>query len=367
VVNTKIIASIVVVLIVIGAIGAYYYVGTSGSGATSQGESAAQSTQSTESTTGGVIAPVLTQTLFTSSTQSTSPLQGSIAVSGAFAIYPLMVTWGEQFQSLNPSVQVQVSAGGAGKGMSDVLGGLVDIGMVSRNITQVELQRGAYPVEVAKGGVVAVVNPSNPVLAQILSRGLSKPTLAGIFIDGNVTTWGQAIGESSASNAPAQFSDKIDAYTRSDSAGAATSWAAYFGKTQQDLVGVGVFGDTGMLQAVETDPLGIGFVNLPYAYDNSTGSQVKGIVVVPLDLKNNGVLDTSENFYATLRGVSSAVATGAYPIRTDLYLVTKGKPTGTVKVFILWILTVGQKDVVPEGFVQLPSSVIAQEVAQLQS
>ena len=59
-------------------------------------------------------------------------LQGTITASGAFALYPLMVKWGEEYQKLHPDVQFDISAGGAGKGMTDALGGQVDIGMVSR-------------------------------------------------------------------------------------------------------------------------------------------------------------------------------------------------------------------------------------------
>jgi phosphate transport system substrate-binding protein len=367
VVSKKLIAVIVVVIIV-GAIGGYYYVGSQGSTATTQSETtiAQQSTQS--SMTGVTESTITPSTQLTSSTQTMPLGQVTIAVSGAFAIYPLMVTWAQEYHSINPNVQIEVSAGGAGKGMSDVLGGLVDIGMVSRNISQAELQKGAYPIEIVKGGVVAIVSPSNPVLAQVLSRGLSKSILEEIFVYGNVTTWGQAIGQPPTPNGPVQLSDKIDVYTRSDSSGAATSWAAYLGnKAQEDLVGVGVYGDTGILEAVQTDPNGIGYVNLPYAYDNSTGKQVSGIVVVPLDLKNNGIIDSRENFYATRQDVSNAVATGLYPVRTDDFLVTKGKPTGATEAFLIWILSDGQKYVTPEGFVQLPSTVIAQELARLQS
>jgi len=366
-VNSKLV-SVIVVLIIVGAIGGYYYVSSPGSTATTQSETiiAQQSAQS--SMTGFTESTITQSPQFTSSTQTTPPGQVTIAVSGAFAIYPIMVSWAQEYQSINPNVQVEISAGGAGKGMSDVLGGLVDIGMVSRNISQVELQKGAYPIEIVKGGVVAIISPSNPVLAQVLSKGLSKSTLTGIFIDGNVTTWGQAIGQPPTPNGPAQLSDKIDVYTRSDSSGAAASWAAYLGnKAQEDLIGVGVYGDTGILQAVQTDPLGIGFVNLPYAYDNTTGKQVSSIVVVPLDLKNNGIIDSSENFYATRQDLSNAVAAGIYPVRTDDFLVTKGKPTGATKAFLIWILSYGQKFVIPDGFVQLPPTVIAQELAQLQS
>ena len=60
-------------------------------------------------------------------------LQGTIRVSGAWALYPMMVRWGEEFRKIHPKVRVDISAGGAGKGIADALAGLVDIGMVSRS------------------------------------------------------------------------------------------------------------------------------------------------------------------------------------------------------------------------------------------
>ncbi|MCE8429450.1 MAG: hypothetical protein J5U19_13805, partial [Candidatus Methanoperedens sp.] len=50
-------------------------------------------------------------------------LEGTISLSGAFALYPMAVRWGEEFQKLHPKVKVDISAGGAGKGMTDTLGG----------------------------------------------------------------------------------------------------------------------------------------------------------------------------------------------------------------------------------------------------
>jgi len=51
-------------------------------------------------------------------------------------------------------------------------------------------------------------------------------------------------------------------YTRSDACGAAENVAKFFGKKQEDLLGVGVFGDPGLAQAVKKDPLGIGINNI---------------------------------------------------------------------------------------------------------
>ena len=39
-------------------------------------------------------------------------LRGKITISGAFALYPLVVKWAEEFQKLHPGVIVNVSAGG---------------------------------------------------------------------------------------------------------------------------------------------------------------------------------------------------------------------------------------------------------------
>ena len=68
-----------------------------------------------------------------------------------------------------------------------------------------------------------------------------------------------------------EVTDPIHVYTRSDAAGAPETWAKYLGKKQENLQGIGVYGDPGLLDAVVKDPLGIGYNNLNYAYDPKTG------------------------------------------------------------------------------------------------
>ena len=64
--------------------------------------------------------------------ESGQELVGTIQLSGAFALYPMAVKWAEEFKKLHPGVQIDISGGGAGKGMTDALAGVVDIGMVSQ-------------------------------------------------------------------------------------------------------------------------------------------------------------------------------------------------------------------------------------------
>ena len=290
-------------------------------------------------------------------------LTGTIKVSGAFALYPLMVIWAQEYMKLHPKVNIEVSAGGAGKGMSDALSGLVDIGMISRNITQQEVDQGAFYVAVTEGAVVATISDGNPVLNILLQQGLTKHMFYNIFVAQNVTTWGQAIGNPNVTL-------PIHVYTRSDAAGSADTWAKFLGKKGQgDLKGTGVYGDPGLVQAIQNDPLGIGYNNMAYAYDNSTGQQVSGIKVVPIDFNKNGLIDPSENFYGNKTMLVQAIQAGNYPSppAVKYYLVTKNSFTGVVKEFVKWILTDGQSYVPAAGYVPLTNDVISAQMSKLQS
>jgi len=288
-------------------------------------------------------------------------LSGQISISGAFALYPMTIKWAEEFRKINPDVRIDISAGGAGKGIADALSGMVEIGMVSREIYAEELKKGAFPIAVTKDAVVAVVSEKNPAINEILSKGLKKDAGNNIWITGKYTTWGQAFNLKSSAT--------IHVYTRSDACGAAEMWAKYFGKKQEDLLGVGVFGDPGLSQAVKKDPLGIGFNNIGYAYDAKTKEPVKGLRVVPIDLNNNGVIDPDENFYNNMNDLIAAIAAGKYPSppARELYFVLKGNPKGNkvLSEFIKWVLTDGQKYVHEAGYIALPAERIKTELKKL--
>jgi len=303
-----------------------------------------------------ILAAIVAYSYFVTS----SELTGTIKVSGAWALYPMMVKWAEEFQKFHPEVKIEVSAGGAGKGMTDALAGLVEIGMVSRDIYPEEIQKGAYYVAVTKDAVVATINKDNLVLNDILTKGVTRQTFCNIYIAGNVTTWGQVVGRP-------EVKDEIHVYTRSDACGAAETWAKYFGKRQEDLRGVGVYGDPGLLEAVKKDHLGIGFNNIGYAYD-ITKRQVEGIVVIPIDINENGRIDPEEDFYSSKDRILEAIGKVLYPHppARNLHLVTKGKFTGVAKEFVKWILTDGQKYVEEVGYVPLSKDVINEQLKKLE-
>ncbi|MBM3497461.1 MAG: phosphate ABC transporter substrate-binding protein [Armatimonadetes bacterium] len=290
-----------------------------------------------------------------------SDLSGTIRVSGAWALYPMVVTWGELYQQANPGVKLDISAGGAGKGAADALGGLVDIGMVSRAIHQDEIDKGGWFVPVCIDAVFPTVNEKNPEIDALLKNGVKKETFAGIWLTQKVTKWGEAAGTSGG--------DAIHLFTRSDACGAAETWAKFMDKEkkQEALQGTGVYGDPGLAEAVLKDPLAIGFNNLNYAFDTKTGQPLAGLRIVPIDKDGNGKLDPDESFYGTRDEVTKAIQDGRYPSppARELNFLCKGVPTGVTAEFVKWVLTAGQSECLPNGFVPLTEEKDAEALKKL--
>lgn len=285
--------------------------------------------------------------------------EGTITISGAWALYPMMTRWAEEYQEVYPNVQFDISAGGAGKGMADALGDIVDIGMVSRNVTPEEEQNGAYWIAVTKDAVLPMVNANNPVINDLMKQGLTQEMFTRIFITGEFKTWGDVIGKP-------EIQDEIHVYTRSDAAGAPETWAQYLGKKQEDLLGIAVYGDPGLLEAVIKDPLGIGYNNLGYAYDMNSGEPVSGALSLPIDVNENGMADPEEILETKAEAIEM-VALGKYPSppARPLNVVTHGKPEGIIAGFLEWILVDGQKFVGEAGYVSLTADQLTTSLGKL--
>lgn len=289
-----------------------------------------------------------------------SELKGEIQLSGAFALYPLVVRWADEFKKIHPKVKIDISAGGAGKGITDALAKVVNLGMVSREVHQSEIDKGAFVVAVAKDAVVVTINSGNPLINQIRATGLKRDAAIGLWKTQRVTTWGGILGTSSTI--------PVHTYTRSDACGAADTWASYLGIKQEDLEGTAVFGDPGITSVIQRDRIGIGFNNVAYAYNLKTKLPYRNIAVMPLDLNGNGRIDPSEDFYHTSTSLIAAIADGRYPSppARDLYLVSNGKPDNQEVIeFLIFILTEGQKWANESGYVPLSQEKIEEQIDKI--
>lgn len=272
----------------------------------------------------------------------------TINISGAFALYPLVVQWSEEYKSEHPDIRFNISGGGAGKGMADALAGAVDLGMFSRAIAPEEIDQGVWWVGLTIDAVVPTISDQNPYLREIKVEGLTRDEFRAVFIEGTATDWSEILSIPNEKN--------FVVYTRSDACGAAGTWAEYMGGTQEDLKGIGIYGDPGLAEAVAKDPAGIAFNNTIYVYDNKTGLKRPGMEVIPIDINGNGTIDPEEDFYDSFESVLKAIAADVYPHppARELYFVAKGKPQKkAVLDFIEWTLTEGQKYVKEAGYVNI--------------
>jgi phosphate transport system substrate-binding protein len=287
-------------------------------------------------------------------------IRGRITISGAFALYPMTVKWAEEFRKSYPGIQVDISAGGAGKGMADALSEMVDLGMFSREVTPQELEKGAWYIALTKDAVLPTIHAGNPFLDELKGKGVTRDQLVRLYVTGETSTWEELLGRGPAT--------KVTLFTRSDACGAASMWAAYLGVNQEDLKGLGVFGDPGIADAVKNDRLGLGYNNVAYVYDINSRDKYTGMEVLPLDLNGDGKVSPEEQFYGSLDQIVNAIKEGMYPAppARELYFVAHGKPEKEeVVLFIRWILTNGQEFLSEAGYVQLSPERIEEELSKI--
>lgn len=287
-------------------------------------------------------------------------LKGEIQLSGAFALYPMVVKWAEEFRKMHPKVRIDISAGGAGKGITDALAKVVDLGMVSREIYPQETIKGAYAIPVVKDAVIPTVNSDNPLIGQIKAIGLKREVAKDLWVKMSAKTWGDVLGI--RSKIP------IHVYTRSDACGAAETFAAWLDVKQEDLEGTAVFGDPGVTSVIQRDKVGIGFNNIAYAYDITSKKPYRRIAVIPLDLNGNGRIDADENFYETSTELNAAIAAGKFPSppARELYLVSNGRPTKPeVLAFLEYVLTDGQEFAPMNGYIGLADEVLEEQLSKI--
>ncbi len=286
--------------------------------------------------------------------------QVSISFSGAFALYPLAQKWAEEYNKTHPGIRFDIQAGGAGKGLTDALTGAVDVGMFSRTISDEEKKKGIWWISLCKDAVIPTVNPANPFIKDIESKGITKDQFKAIFVDKTIKDWKDIYKTGNSA--------KVNVYTRSDASGAADSWAAFFGKKQENLKGLGMNGDPGISDAIKHDKNGIGYNNTLFLFDIRTGKQIPGIEAVPIDVNENGTIDADEKNYTDLSTFLAAVNDGKYPAppARELYFITKGKPQRKeVLDFFNWVLADGQKMVKTDGYVPLSKRKIQEQISKL--
>jgi phosphate transport system substrate-binding protein len=215
----------------------------------------------------------------------------------------------EAFMGGHAGTMIQVSGGGSGVGLAALINGTTDIAAASRPIKTSEVDKlkarfatVGYAFPIARDGLSVYLNEKNPV------KELSLAQLSDIYT-GKVTNWKQVGGN----DAP------IILYARENSSGTYTYFKdnVLMGKDYSPRAQT-LQGTAAVVNAVARDANGIGYGGAAYA---------KGIrfAAVKANDKSKAVLPTIDT-----------VRSGDYPISRFLYLYTRVKPSGDMKVFLDW-------------------------------
>ena len=271
-----------------------------------------------------------------------------------------MEIWAGHYEEINPKIKIFVTPGSATKGNVAVVFNRADIGMFSKNIDLLQYKDSLIWLEVAKNAVLPIINSENPEINSIKNYGITKEKLMNVFITGKTNKWSELY--------KTNLNKNINCYTRSDLCGAGDIFAEFLETSQQNLRGIGVYGDPGMISAIKNDIYGIGYCNFRYVYNITTNKLNKGIEVFPLNINNNGVIDADENIYSDLSNFRNSIKSinGSYPIKSGLYLLIKKSSNNKfVRQFLNWILTDGQKYVEEAGYVPVEQSIIKDDILKI--
>lgn len=244
-------------------------------------------------------------------------LSGTLDIAGGTAHIPVMKKAAQNIMSAYPDIRISVAGGGSGVGVKQVGEGLAAIGNTGRPLKDEEISKyGLVTFPFAIDGVAVAVHPDNPV------KSLSGEQVMDIY-SGKVTDWKELGGEPGA----------IDLYGREDGSGTRETFTdKLLGKAQLSPSVNVVSSNGAMKTAIAQDRRAIGYVGI--------GHLDASIAGVALD----GALPTQEN-----------AASGAYKVVRDLYMNTKGAPTGLTAAFIDYIYSPdGAKIIEESGYIPVP-------------
>jgi phosphate transport system substrate-binding protein len=224
-------------------------------------------------------------------------------------------------------VAVEIRAHGSGEAFKDLANGSADIGMASRPVSSEEkavlsalgdLTGPRSEHVIALDGIAVIVSERSPM------QEISRQDLARVF-SGEVSDWSQL----KAGNGP------VHVYARDDKSGTFDTFKHLVLGKKPLVPSARRFEDSVALEAeVAKDPLGIGFVGLPY-------------------VKNSRALPISDGKSIALAPTVFTVKKEDYPLSRRLYLYTAAVPSNDrVGPFVRFVQSeAGQKVVKAVGFV----------------
>jgi len=247
----------------------------------------------------------------------------TIRMAGSTTVLPVAAKAAEAFLSLHPGLRITVNPGGSGVGVKSVGRGLVDIGMVSREITEKEREYFRdvdFRVLVFARDAVACV-----VSAEVYEGGvktLSREQIRAIY-SGDITNWKDVGG-------PDREILVIDKEAHRGTRHVFMNYV--FGERLAVARGARIISGSNNEEQtrVAMSDSAIGMLSIAWL-----NKDVRGV----------GITEDKKTIKPTMENINN----GTYPIVRDLTFVTNGPPRGVVKDFLDFIMGPAGTEIIRES------------------
>jgi phosphate transport system substrate-binding protein len=246
--------------------------------------------------------------------------------------------WAEEYRTVAPDVEVEVSGGGSGVGIAALIRGTVDIANASRDMKPQEMEAAekntgqkTHEFTVGYDALAVYVHKDNPLDEIELSK------LAEIYVEGGtVTRWSQL-----GVTIPGVSDDTIVRVSRQSSSGTYEFFRDHVLEKRDFALGSrDLNGSKEVVELVSTTPTAIGYSGMGYATDH--------VKMLRLATEPGGTA-----YEPSVENTNNK----SYPLARALHLYTLGAPEGALKAYIDWILSPpGQKVMQDSGYVPLATT-----------
>jgi ABC-type phosphate transport system substrate-binding protein len=270
-----------------------------------------------------------------------------IYINSARFTSPLVEKWVAEYVRQNPKIQIR---------WVDKSSREVDLNFIASDATQA--QDGQNVAYVGRYALLPITTKENPLYEQIAKKKFGKKELRNLFFAENLPA-----GDDSKKQDPLQ--SRLTVYSGNGSASGAFVFASFFGFSTSNFRGKRVSGDDiYLLNAIQTDSTGITFNNLSYIFDLDDRRLKDEIALLPLDVKKEQLEALrSENLDETL-SLLEEQKVELIPVQNIGFTYNT---KDSVKDFLRWVITDGQKYNHAYGFLNLDEKTQGSQKKQLDS
>lgn len=255
---------------------------------------------------------------------------------GSDTIVNLALAWAEAYQKSHPNINISVTGGGSGTGISALINGTTDVANASRQIKPEEIdaiqETGVVPIEyvIARDAIAVIVHLDNPI------DQLTLQQISDIY-SGKINNWYEIGGEDRP----------IVRLSRETNSGT----HVYF---LEEVLRLGEKSNT-TLFSPDTLLLPSSEVISAEIRDNPNAIGYDGLGYVTDDMKVVAV--ARDNQHPPVIPSIDSVNNDTYPISRNLYMYTAGEPPETIKNYLNWVMSQeAQSIVIDLGFVPLANN-----------